>query len=169
MSLKESARSLYEQAFGSSGDFDDLLFDLFFDRCRLIEKNGQVISMFFELPCTLVTKKGERALRYVYAAATHPLHRAKGYMSGLLQDALKDGPIILRPVNDEVARFYEKLGFKGLTAKGDEGNLPPYIKVGSDYAHLCKDEEPDPDPFLLMCKGVEVCELEGVRFAYSMP
>ncbi len=167
--LKESARQLYEQTFGSSGDFDDLLFDMFFDRCRLLEKDGQVISMFFELPCTLVTKDGEKALRYVYAAATHPLHRGKGHMSRLLEESLRKGPIILRPVDERVACFYDKLGFERLTASGGGRSTPPYIKVEDDYALLCRDEEADSSAFLLMCKGIDPSALDGVCFDYSMP
>lgn len=79
----------------------------------VIHEDGKPVSMATFLPALL--KQGEEwtPVRYVYAVATLPEYRDKGYASRILKyasDKYKE-PLILQPEGEELERFYEKLGF----------------------------------------------------------
>lgn len=163
-----SARKLYNQTFGCSAGFDDKLFELFGDNIRCIKKGGQVISMLFELPCTLVTENGEFPACYIYAAATHPDHRGKGLMTDLVnQTKAAHATVILRPAEDSLIAFYGRMGFRLAEAVSREEGLLPYIKADERLKALC-DDYPDGEAFNIMY--ISDCEISAtLGFAYSMP
>lgn len=96
----------------------------------VIHEDGKPVSMATFLPALL--KQGEEwaPVRYVYAVATLPEYRGKGYASRILKYASEKykEPLILQPEGEELERFYEKLGFVNafekksweITASGDE-------------------------------------------------
>ena len=170
MSLKNSARKLYNDTFGISKEFDDRLFDLFFDNCRYITEGGAVISMLFELPLTLVTDDGPTDACYIYACATHPSHRGKGYMGRLIKETCKaHGLVILRPAEESLIRFYSELGFIKAQAVSRVGAPTPYIEANADLKALCADETAEGEGFCIMYKGDGFNPNSTLGFAYSMP
>ena len=164
-----SARKLYNDTFGVTEGFDDRLFDLFSHCIRYITEGEQVVSMLFEIPCTLVTEKEEKDACYIYAAATHPDHRGKGYATALVnQTCANNSLVILRPAEDSLVDFYGKLGFIVHTAVDRKDAITPYIKANGELLDLCKDEVPSGEEFCLMFKG-DLDQNDKIGFAYSMP
>ncbi len=99
------------------------------DRCRFLDRvtlsdecvvatiNEQTVSMAFLLPATLRCGERQKAVRYLYAAATDPSLRGQGVFAGLcafaIDKARADGcaGVFLRPASERLARYYERLGF----------------------------------------------------------
>ena len=75
----------------------------------------------FALPC----KIGEKAAKYIFAVTTASEFRNKGYASELIEQIKQedDSILILRPVNDGLIPFYEKLGFCCFNATDKKGEL----------------------------------------------
>ncbi len=109
-----ACRELFELAF-SEGDrsFGDLLFAAYAPDClRVIEEEGVLKSMLFSIPYDLQTANGRVAARYIYAVATAPEARGKGYAGELLRREIARGePLFLRPSSPSLFDFYGKAGF----------------------------------------------------------
>ncbi len=170
MDIKASARKLYNDTFGVAEGFDDRLFDLFSDCIRYIAEDGQVVSMLFEIPCTLVTQEGEIPVCYVFAAATHPNYRGKGYATALVKETCaRHSLVILRPAEESLVNFYGKMGFKSYNAIDRKDSVIPYITGDERLVSLCEGETPTGEKFCLMAKGDVEKLPDFLSFAYSMP
>ncbi|MCM1326977.1 MAG: GNAT family N-acetyltransferase [Bacteroidales bacterium] len=79
----------------------------------VIHEDGKPVSMASFLPIQL--RQGEKWIpaRYVYAVATLPQYRGRGFATAILQHGFdKYGePLLLQPETEELQKFYEKLGF----------------------------------------------------------
>jgi predicted acetyltransferase len=79
--------------------------------------NGRIVSMFFLIPCYWNEMTGY----YVFACATLPQFREKGYMRALLDAAFEKARnenmfgLILIPSSPSLFGFYEKYGFKNFS------------------------------------------------------
>ena len=51
MTIRKQCEKLYKDAFGDSGEFDSMLFDLFIKNVEVFEKNGGIAAMYFKIPC----------------------------------------------------------------------------------------------------------------------
>ena len=115
MTLKEQAQELYMLCFpDDSEQFAKTFTENCFDDCRYILKDGKLISMLFLLDCEIVTEEKKVEAKYLYAAATHPSFRSKGFMKKLINQVKAEAqePIITKPANEELFSFYRSLGFK---------------------------------------------------------
>ncbi|MCL2226909.1 MAG: GNAT family N-acetyltransferase [Oscillospiraceae bacterium] len=106
-------RQIWKEAFGS--DDDDLFFDYCYcpDKCVITEINRTPIAMGFILPAgTLVGSGGAIPCAMIYALATMPEHRKRGYGSQIVQELVSASraagyPItVLCPSNEENFRYY---------------------------------------------------------------
>ncbi len=126
ISKKEWIKDMYHSAFGEDDNsFEDKLFDNCYAYCKTLEKENRTVAMCFALPC----KVGERNAKYIFAVTTAKEFRGKGYASELIEKikAEDDSLLILRPVNEGLIPFYEKIGFSTFTAtnKFNEHSLEP--------------------------------------------
>ena len=109
-----ACRELFELAFGDGNRaFGDLFFDTYAPEClRVIEKDGALKSMLFSIPYGMQTEKGSVCARYLYAVATAPEARGRGYAGELLRREIELGePVFLRPSSPSLFDFYAKIGF----------------------------------------------------------
>lgn len=112
-SIIQQCKKLYMEAFGDDEQFTDLLFDLFFDTsCRYICCDGKIVSMLFAIDISLDGYRG----KYIYAVATHPDFRGKGYMSRLFDEVSAEFKeqyefLCLKPMSEGLFDFYSRLGF----------------------------------------------------------
>lgn len=111
----DAIKHIWQVCFGDDREYIELYLENRFqtENMLVIHEDGKPVSMLSLLPVT-VTIGGERhAARYVYAVATLPEYRGKGYASKLIQYAFdKYGePLILQPENESLQRYYEQLGF----------------------------------------------------------
>ena len=107
-----ACRALYEKAFpGESKAFTDAFFALFAgEHLRVIEVDGEVASMLFSIPYPVQMADGVREARYLYAIATHPDHRGKGYARELIAREAACHPVFLRPMQPSLFDFYARAG-----------------------------------------------------------
>lgn len=105
-------KELYSIAFSEDGAFCDMLFSLFSKDLRYITEAKQVVCMAFCIDVFTEDKKG----KYIYAVATHPNFRNKGYMSRLFEKIEKEFKkdyffLCLHPASENLIELYRKKGF----------------------------------------------------------
>lgn len=166
ISKKEWIKSIYHKVFAEEdNNFEDKLFETCYNHIRTLEKEDRTVAMCFALPC----KVGERNAKYIFAVTTAKEFRGKGYASELIEKikAEDDSLLILRPVNEDLIPFYEKLGFTTFTAtnKSNEHSLEPL----GEYEQLANENKEENGTFTAMCYGESAEKLENLYFPYSMP
>lgn len=79
----------------------------------VIYRDGRPVSMASFLPAVYDTKKGAIPVRYVYAVATLPEYRRQGLAKKILTcgSELWDEPLVLVPADEQLYRYYGKMGF----------------------------------------------------------
>ncbi len=112
-------RTLWKLAFGDEDPFLDNFFSTGFspDRCRCIEKDGQVVSAlyWFDVQYAGLT------YAYLYAVATHPDFRHQGLIRYLIADThqvLTDrgyAGALLVPGDEGLRRMYASMGYEDCT------------------------------------------------------
>lgn len=163
--VREKCFELYRETFGNSGEFDRKLFDLFFDCCKYIVVDGEVVSMLFALPCTLCLDGERYPCRYIYAAATAEKFRSQGYMSRLICE--QTGTLLLKPASESLIGYYKKHGFvpfNAYHAKSGERR----VETDSRFSALAADGNLSGTPFTAMIKSEQNLDCEGLSFAYTM-
>ena len=75
--------------------------------------NGKAVSMAFVFPASIRKGEQEQAVKYLYAVATLPEYRGKGFSSSILHHIADkyDCPVLICPENEAIVPFYEKRGF----------------------------------------------------------
>lgn len=115
----DSLVGLWHNVFGDSEDYIKLFFkEAYFDaECFAEIVENETVSAFYLLNCTIKLDGKIYSGRYLYAAATLPQYRGKGYMSKLINEAIiyaKDKAldfIALVPASDSLYGYYGKFGF----------------------------------------------------------
>ncbi|MDE7322458.1 MAG: GNAT family N-acetyltransferase [Lachnospiraceae bacterium] len=84
------------------------------DNMLVIHEDGHPVSMASFLPVQITINGEKKHARYVYAVATLPAYRKKGYAAEILRHAAKkyEAPLILQPSDKEMHRYYEQQGFE---------------------------------------------------------
>lgn len=89
-----------------------------FENTFLIEINDEIVSVASAIPFNVGNKQG----RYIYAVATKPAHRKKGYAEELLKKIINlyddMDVLLLKPANEKLYDYYRKIGFNN-TIKAD--------------------------------------------------
>ncbi len=164
---EKECRKIYTQVFGDDEEFTDELFKNCFKYCKTLKADGKIVSMLFLLPCELINNAEVKDAYYIYAVATLPEYREKGYMRELIEKVIReeDAPIFLRPINCSLIKFYEKFGFSSLKAQNSlEESLRLIPK--DDFKELSDlADAPDNSEFCFMAKGFKT--KEKINFIYS--
>lgn len=113
-------KELWALCFGDEQQYIDLFFDNRFreDECLIGVTEGEVVTMLFTLPIDIRFKgKYRYPACYIYAVATHPRHRGKGYSTRLMEYAhgylYTQGKrlSVLVPATESLFGYYAKQGF----------------------------------------------------------
>lgn len=86
--------------------------------CRVIEREGQIVSAAYLIDAKMVTSKGLVPVWYEYALGTLPAYRGQGLMTRLLENIKKEARrrkiacTALVPASEQLARFYEQQGYR---------------------------------------------------------
>ncbi len=166
ISKKDWVKNMYHNAFAEEDNtFEDKLFDTCFKYIRTLEKEDRTVAMCFSLPC----KIGERKAKYIFAVTTSHEFRGKGYASELIEKikAEDDSVLILRPVNESLIPFYEKLGFTTFAATNESNELS--LEPLAEYWQLANENKEENGVFTAMYYSKDTENLEGLYFPYSMP
>lgn len=111
----DAIERIWQVCFGDNREYIDLYLSNRFqtENMLVIHEDGAPVSMLSLLPVTITIGGEKHAARYVYAVATLPEYRRRGYASKLIQYAFDkyEEPLILQPADERLQRYYERLGF----------------------------------------------------------
>ena len=166
MTKRQQCEKLYNAAFGSEPEFDNMLFDLFFDCVETLEIDGRVAAMYFKIPCTLNQNGVKSKAYYIYAVTTHSDYRHQGLMSKLFSQTQNedDAFYFLKPSSVGVIYFYKQAGFKQII--GTRNNCNAVIEVEDNFKKLSSICDKVKDTYPLMIKGNR--DIEILNFQYTL-
>lgn len=137
-------RSLWKKAFWDTEEFLDIFFSRGFSRkrCRCVTIGNEVAAAlyWFGVQC------GSEEYAYLYAVATDPAYRGRGFCRALMEDVgqLLAGQgcagLILVPQDDRLAAMYRKMGYRDccsvteFTAPAEDTPLPLRRLTPAEYA-----------------------------------
>lgn len=164
----KALREIYREAFGDDGEFEDDLFTMCGEYLRSASCGKETAAMLFALPCKIVTPEKSFSAFYLYGAATKKAYLGQGYMSGLIKTLIKEGkPIFLKPAEDNLLGFYERLGFKRFTAVSSGKNEKAALPLDG-FARLAADTEAEKAlSYTAMSIGSPI-PLDGLFFPFTM-
>lgn len=165
MTDRQQCEKLYRDAFGDSGEFDKLLFDLFFDNVEMLKKDGMVAAMYFKIPCVLNADGKRQKAYYIYAVTTHNDYRHQGLMSRLFECTTNE-PVLhfLKPSSEGVIDFYKQTGFKQII--GTRKKCDTVIEVDDNFKKLSLLCDKPTADYPLMIKGAH--GIDRLNFEYTL-
>lgn len=114
--LEPELRTLWHLAFGDSESVIDSFFSTAYspERCRCVNADGQAAAAlyWFDTECA-----GQR-LAYLYAVATHPDFRRRGFCRALMADTqvlltrLGYDGVLLVPAEPSLRQMYRRMGYR---------------------------------------------------------
>lgn len=112
-------KTLWQEAFGDEKQDIDLFFETLYPSAIgfCAEEDGDILSMLFALPQTIVKDEKQCKAAYLYAVATKKDARGRGLCKAVFAYAEKElrkryfGALLLSPASEELAELYAKLGF----------------------------------------------------------
>ena len=126
---------IWQACFGDGEDYVQFFWKHGFPLCRglLWEEDGQAVSMLFLLPGALAHNDTALPAEYVYAVATLPDYRGRGFAGALTERAAsiarfeKKAALCLLPGSESLYAYYAKQGFTRAFARQDfqAGFAPP--------------------------------------------
>ena len=166
MTKRKQCENLYLAAFGEDRQFDQMLFDLFFENVETLEQNGTITAMYFKIPCVLNLNGTKSQAYYIYAVTTHNDFRHQGLMSKLFAQTQNetDAFYFLKPSSEGVINFYNQVGFRQIV--GTRNNCTAIIEVDDNFKRLSSICDKVKDTYPLMIKGNENIEL--LNFTYTL-
>ncbi len=165
MTERQQCEKLYKDAFGDSGQFDTMLFDLFFGNVEMLKKDGVVVAMYFKIPCVLNMGGDRQKAYYIYAVTTHNDYRHQGLMSRLFKNTTNE-PILhfLKPSSEGVINFYKQTGFKQII--GTRENCDAVIEVDDNFKALSRLCDKPTADYPIMIKGFS--GIDRLTFEYTL-
>ena len=113
---QEAILQIWEQCFGDSEEYIRMYLENRFttENMMVIHEDGRPVSMASFLPAQITLHGKKHEAKYVYAVATLPEYRGRGYASEILRHGVEkyQEPLILQPADEELERFYQTLGFR---------------------------------------------------------
>ena len=106
---------IWQQSFGDGEEYIRMFLDRNGSRIKIVayETDSKLVSVAYLLPVTYHAAGAETmACQYLYAAATLPEYRGRGYFSDILKYIRENmpEPVILVPGEASLAAYYEKQG-----------------------------------------------------------
>lgn len=112
----EQLHKIWHTCFGDSRDYIENYLQKRFmpENMFVIHEDGKPVAMASFLPMYLAVNGEKRNARYVYAVATLPEYRRRGFATKLIKYAAEKyrEPLILLPENESLKAYYSTLGFQ---------------------------------------------------------
>lgn len=131
-------KELWKTVFGDSNDVIDFFFEYTadIDNIYVYKYDNKCVSAFYLIDAPIVQGNTVKKAKYLYAAATHPDYRKRGFMGELINYAIKRlkfsgyDYLCLYPANESLYSYYEKFGFTSVFLDRiyhiDKDKLEPY-------------------------------------------
>ena len=112
---RENVMNLWQTCFGDDWSYIQFYFEnrIENENMFVIHEDGKPVSMASMLPVQITINGEWQSAKYVYAVATLPQYRKKGYASEIIKhaaDKYKE-PLILQPAEESLHEYYNSLGF----------------------------------------------------------
>ena len=112
-------KALWQEAFEDTQQDIDTFFETLYPTATgfCAEEDGEILSMLFALPQTIVKDEKQCRAAYLYAVATKKAARGRGLCRAVFACAEKElrkryvEALLLSPASEQLAEFYAKLGF----------------------------------------------------------
>ena len=112
---REEIHKIWETCFGDEAELVDFYLDkrMTEDNMLLICQDGHAVSMASFLDINVRDGEEWKPAKYVYAVATLPEYRGRGYAGKILKKAeeIFNMPLVLVPAEKELVGYYRKVGF----------------------------------------------------------
>ena len=112
---RESIHKIWETCFCDGAELVDFYIDnrMEEENMLLVKEDGKAVSMASFLDIAIKSGDDWIPAKYVYAVATLPEYRRRGYAAEILKKAgeLFGMPLVLVPADKELVHYYEKIGF----------------------------------------------------------
>ncbi|MBQ8533588.1 MAG: GNAT family N-acetyltransferase [Clostridia bacterium] len=116
---EKQLKELYNAVFEDEADFCDRFFNRFYHPLNVYCKTeeGKLCSALHVIDVTLKDEKRFYRAGYIFAAATYPEYRGKGYMGELIKDAIEGAKnkgtdmLFLIVAEEGLKQYYKKFGF----------------------------------------------------------
>lgn len=106
---------IWSRCFGDDRAYIQLYLENRFEdeNMLVIYQDNRPVSMASLLPVQVTVNGKKENARYVYAVATLPEYRNRGYASEIIKHAARryNEPLILQPADRDLQAYYEKYGF----------------------------------------------------------
>lgn len=131
---------IWQQSFGDEEAYIRMFLLWNAEKCRIVikEADGKAVSVAYLLPVTYV-RVGQEPVScwYLYAAATLPEYRGRGYF-GEIMSYIKEHipePVILVPGEESLISYYEKLGL-GLWLQGKHVTVRAFANLKIEISKI---------------------------------
>lgn len=144
---KQNIRSLYEQCFKDSREYNDYYFNKRVQKSFVAvnEVDGNIVSAMSIIPKSAVVGRLKKNIMYIYGVATDLLFRQQGKMKEMFNHVLKDmfndmeAFTYLIPEGEVNAEIYRKLGFEYVMDKRGEKQLE--LRRKPTHSLICRKAE----------------------------
>lgn len=113
---EEAIRDIWKQSFGDEDDYISFYLEhrMTEENMLIIKQEGKAVSMASFLPVQYLHEGTYIDSCYVYAVATLPEYRGRGFAARIMEFAeeLYEQPLLLAPADESLISYYEKLGFQ---------------------------------------------------------
>lgn len=113
---EEAIIKIWETCFGDEEEYIRFYLQQHFleNNMMVIFEGRRPVSMASFLPVEIFQNGIYQPARYVYAVATLPAYRGKGYAAEILRHAAEkyQEPLILQPAEESLIEYYRKMGFE---------------------------------------------------------
>lgn len=136
----ESIIDIWQKCFGDSREYIQMYLDKRFntENMLVIHADGKPVSMASFLPVQVIINGEAIEARYVYAVATLPEYRGRGYATEIIRYAADkyEEPLILQPAEEKLERYYAGMGFVNAFK-------PSPCRIFEDFSSLNNSEVTD--------------------------
>lgn len=113
---REQIMKIWQTCFGDEEEYISFYLEhrMTENNMMVIYEDGKAVSMVSFLPAQYKWNGMSWPVRYVYAVATLPEYRQRGYATEILQFAIEryGESLIVAPADENLCAFYERLGFR---------------------------------------------------------
>lgn len=113
---EEAVRDIWKQSFGDTDEYISFYLEqrMTDENMLIIKQDNKVVSMASFLPVQYLHEGTYIDACYVYAVATLPAYRRKGYARKIMETAKKvyQMPLLLAPAEESFVSYYKKMGFE---------------------------------------------------------
>lgn len=111
----DALKEIWHICFGDGYEYIDKFFNERLESVLLCETEGKIVSALHLLECECVISERSYSALYIYAAATLPEHRGRGYMGEIINYAKRSLPcdfLLLAPAEETLFDYYKRFGFE---------------------------------------------------------